>query len=224
MIDAGMKLIYEHPPVSMHNRMANHLKGFLSTTAAESSESLAEFKDLDSYLQFRRANVSALFITTFMEWGVGIDLQEYVDGGGNITLARDLVINNWVMVNDIYSFPKEVELGDRMNSVFLLVDQQGLSLQAALDRLAELAVENEAQFLALRDRILAGPLGSNPDVSNYLNELSYGIPANLYFHRKSGRYHGVDIDVPMADGGTIISEPTVLRRKGTVYEPYIAGH
>ncbi|KAJ5481524.1 terpene synthase metal binding domain protein [Penicillium sp. IBT 31633x] len=219
LVAAGQKLVSKHPPVSVQRRLTDHVKEVFKSTAAESTESSAVFKDMDSYLVYRRVNVFGLYCLTLTEWGLGFDLQEHVHGDRDLAAARDLVINHWILVNDIYSFPKEIESGEKVNGVWIVMDRQGLSLQAALDRLAELAVETETRFIAIRDRILAGPLGHHPHIPGYLRELSHSIPGNLHYHRKSSRYHRFTRILPNTDAGTATPEHTVLYRRGTAHEP-----
>jgi hypothetical protein len=221
MVAAGWKLIAEHRPVNVQRRLAERTKEVLGNVADESSETVTEFEDIDSYLAYRRTNLFGLCLLTLTEWALGFDLQEYVESGRDLQTARALVIDHWTLVNDIFSFPKEIESGEKVNGIWILMGRQGLSLQAALDRLAAIAVETEARFIAIRDKILAGPLGSHPHVPDYLREIGHSIPGNLRFHRQSSRYHGFTRNLPDDDAGTTTPEPTVLYHRGTVHKPVV---
>ncbi|KAJ5726017.1 terpene synthase metal binding domain protein [Penicillium malachiteum] len=150
-----------------------------------------------------------------LEWALGFDLQEHFEQNEDMRTARGLVIKHWIFVNDIFSFPKELEAGEKVNSVWILMGQ-GLSLQSTLDRLAAITVETEAQFIATRDRILDGPLGDNPEIVAFLLEMGYAISGNLRFHRKTCRYHGFTRKLPDSDAGTLTPEPTIVYHRETV--------
>ncbi|KAK5991479.1 Microbial Terpene synthase-like protein 1 [Cladobotryum mycophilum] len=176
-----------------------------------------------SFKQSNGLNLFGFCSLTLSELALGINLEEELHeeelhDGSDLASARNCAIDHWIMINDLYSFPKEVESGEKINYVFVLMDQHGLSLQEALDRVAGLAVGIEAKFLALQDRILAGPLGRNSGISTYLNDLGHSIAANFLYHRKANRYHGTTLDVPITDGGTTTPELKVLFRRGTIHK------
>ncbi|KAF9891216.1 hypothetical protein FE257_004780 [Aspergillus nanangensis] len=219
MFVAGMDLTHQHPSVDVQSRIVRRFQELLEMLGTESDETITTFNNMDSYLEYRRVNLFGIILLTLTEWAVGIDVGDIIDGDHNLQTARDLVINHMILVNDIFSFPKEQQHGETMNSVWFLVGQQDLSLQESLDKIAQLAIETEARFLAIRDQILAGPLGQHPDVPKYLREIGHAIPGNSRYHRQSSRYFGATRELPDADPGPTVSEPIILYRREFDYKP-----
>lgn len=218
MTAAVQEIMFQHPPASMKPRLRNQIKDVLISAASETIEDVTTtFDSIADYLQYRRTNIFGIYVLTLTEWALGLDLQQYVDGDHDLALARDLVIDHFSLVNDIYSFPKEIEAGETTNSVWILMKCQGLSLQAALDQLAQRAVDTESHFIIVRDRILAGPLNRNSHIEDYLRELAHAIPGNLRFHRQTSRYHGFTRALHKTDAGNTVPEPVTLYHRYTVH-------
>ena len=81
-----------------------------------------------------------------------------------------------IIVNDLLSWRKEYRDEDTMTTVRVLCEDQGLPLQTAVDRLCALAERHEREYLAARDRLLAGPAGQDPGIVAYLAGLDALAP------------------------------------------------
>ncbi|MFD6162291.1 hypothetical protein ACFWF7_38980 [Nocardia sp. NPDC060256] len=176
----------------------------------------ASFADMDTYLRFRRTNVYGEWLKPMTEWGLGIDLDERATEAGTLRHLHDLVIDHWILVNDIFSFPKELEAGEDMNCVFLLMDRENLSLQQSLDHAAALAMATEQEFVTARGTLATDHLPPDHDVRRYLLELEHMISGNLQFHRWTSRYHGYTRTDRQQNGS---AEQTSLYRRGDTHNP-----
>jgi hypothetical protein len=168
--------------------------------------------DFATYMRGRRTNLFGYWATIQTEFALGIDLTRELDENQDLALARDLTIDHMILVNDLYSFPKEHDAGETMNAVWILVARQGRALQEAIDRLAQLIGETEAAFTAARRRIARGDLAGRADVSRYVTELGHLITGNIYYHERTTRYHGDD-----HDGRRVASTRVAMVRRPTVH-------
>ncbi|SUD48398.1 Terpene synthase family, metal binding domain [Nocardia otitidiscaviarum] len=173
--------------------------------------------DPDRYMSERLTNVYGWWITTHVEYALGIDLGELADAP-EIRTVRARAIAHIALVNDLYSFAKELDLEEAMNLILVLLHRDGLTLQHAVDTLVELIHRAEADFVAARDAVRAGPLGSRADIRAYLDGIAYTMTGNLRWSQLSTRYHGDQHDGSLVTGGTISLTP-----RPTIYSPSRAG-
>lgn len=163
-----------------------------------------------TYMRQRLINLFGYWATIQTEYAIGVDMTGPLTEDHHLARARDLVIEHMILVNDLYSFPKEMDAGEAMNSIRVFMDRQGLSLQEAVDRLGHLITATEDQFICVRDGIASRATG---DVRSYVAELGHLISGNLHYHRLTTRYHG--------DGHTgaeVISGRVTLRPRPTVHD------
>ncbi|RLK54511.1 terpene synthase family protein [Actinokineospora cianjurensis] len=180
---------------------------------------IGEFDDLDAYLgSSRRVNAYGYWILTLAEWALGVDLGGLVDEDPLVRKACALAIDHWILVNDLYSFAKEIEEGEKINAVWVLLGQ-GAPLQEALDAIAARAVATEERFIATRDKISRGPLRRRDDLARFLAEVGHMITGNLRHARESSRYHGDGHRVADDLAGNPVAEQRTLVRLGTVHQP-----
>ncbi|GAA3060719.1 terpene synthase family protein [Actinokineospora globicatena] len=180
-----------------------------------------EFDDLDAYLgSSRRVNAYGFWILALAEWALGIDLDGLASQDPLVHKACTLAIDHWVLVNDLYSFAKEIEEGEKINAVWVLLGQ-GAPLQEALDAIAARAVATEERFIATRDRVATGPLRHRDDVARFLVEVGHMISGNLRHARESSRYHGDGRRIDDDLAGNTSAEHRTLHRIGTVHEPLV---
>jgi len=89
--------------------------------------------------------------------------------------------------NDLFSLGKEYQHGERHNLVLILQQQQGGTLQAAIDRVAAWHNQEVAAFLELEEQLPTfGAL--RPDRDRYIALLRHWIRANMNWAAMSGRY------------------------------------
>lgn len=124
--------------------------------------------------------------------------------------VRDRTIDSLTLVNDLYSFHKERHILEAVNAVWIIMRENALTLQEAVDKLVEVVLENERQLIAARDRVLAGSLGERADVRAYLTELAHMHTGSAEFHTVSPRYYSDDIPGRFRSGPVTIKPiPTI---------------
>ncbi|MFD1296728.1 hypothetical protein ACFQ4Q_08775 [Lysobacter gummosus] len=176
-------------------RVWKRLEESLHTMILRQTDSLALQMDslsFERYLELRRVDNYGEWAAMMTEYAIDVDMTDALAADESLVAVRTAAIDSITLVNDPYSFRKEIYIADSVNSVWLLMHLEGLTLQGALDKLAVLVSDNERRLIAARDRVLAGPLGNDSDVRDYLTELEHLASGNAEFHAISTRYHGKD--------------------------------
>ncbi len=158
------------------------------------------------YLELRRVDNYGEWLTLMTEYAIDVDMTDELAADESLREMRTAVIDSLTLVNDPYSFRKEIYTSDSVNSVWLLMHLEGLTLQQALNRLAQMVRDNERKLIAAGTRVLAGPLGQREDVRRYVTELEHLASGNAEYHAVSTRYHGRE-----NKGGRFISGEVAIR-------------
>ncbi|GAB2713118.1 terpene synthase family protein [Nocardia thraciensis] len=214
----GHRLFHLPSNPAFNERLATVAKQTVTNSAEEETTlNHQRFDDIPGYLKHRRTNVYGYWLLTLAEFGLGIDVGNELTENPDLRAARDLVIDHWIYVNDIYSFPKEIAAHEKVSSVWQLMDNERMTLQQSLDHLAARAVAIEHAFTDLADKIVTTTGRIHPDIEIYLHELGHMIPANLRFHRWSSRYHDHPRNLTDSTAGNTEPEQMTLYRHRTVH-------
>lgn len=146
--------------------------------------------DLTEHVRRRRRSTGAYFCLTLMEYGLDVDIADRLAGDPRLNRMRDLLADQVGLVNDILSYRKEHFTGDTVNALHILQSTQALTLQQAVDATTAMITGIDARFAAERDRLLASPLGRDPDVVAYLAGMEHMIAGNTRWHFHTPRYNG----------------------------------
>ncbi|MEU7137125.1 terpene synthase family protein [Streptomyces sp. NPDC046261] len=179
------------------------------------AEAQGRVLDVESYLRLRPVAVYGYWMGAHTEFTLGIDLTEDLSTHPELASLVDNVALSLALVNDLFSFRKEYYEGEMLSCVWVFHVKEGLSLQGAVDKTCDLINQNESEFIAKRDRILAGELGKRGDIRAYLAGLGYSMSGNLHYHRSCPRYHGLDHDWSTQ----IVSGLVTLDRDRTTVDP-----
>ncbi|RLU81145.1 methyltransferase type 12 [Streptomyces griseocarneus] len=161
---------------------------------------------VERYLELRRVDNYGEWAATMTEYAIDVDMTDELAADESLREMRTAAIDSFTLVNDPYSFRKEIYISESVNSVWLLMHLEGLTLQQALNRLARMVHDNERKLIAAGARVLDGPLGQREDVRRYVTELEHLASGNAEFHAVSTRYHGRE-----HKGGRFISGEVVIR-------------
>ncbi|MGY2237127.1 terpene synthase family protein [Pseudomonas gingeri] len=181
--------------LSSKPRVWRRLEESLNILIARQTNSLALEMDtltFERYLELRRVDNYGEWAAMMTEYAIDVDMTDTLAADESLVAVRTAAIDSITLVNDPYSFRKEIHIADSVNSVWLFMRLEGITLQQALDKLAGIVLENEKKLIAARDKVLAGPLGERKDVREYLTELEHLCSGNAEFHAVSTRYHGSD--------------------------------
>ncbi|HEY4456419.1 MAG TPA: cytochrome P450 [Pseudonocardiaceae bacterium] len=178
-------------------RFASSLEAFLRGCAAEiRAKLLDEVPDYETCMSVRLDSFGCEFIELMTEYGAEVDLTGIL---AELDDVHTHCMRQMIIVNDLLSWRKEHAQDDKMTVVRVLIEQEGLGLQQAVDRLAELVEHHERGYLAARDALLAGPLGERADLRSYLRGLDHLIGGSQEFEYLTPRYFG---DGSAWDGST----------------------
>jgi hypothetical protein len=208
------QLLYEgllpiRQQLSSKPRVWKRLEESLHTLIIRQTDPLALKMDeltFEAYLEMRRVDNYGEWAAIMTEYAIDVDMTDHLRSDQFLAKMRTAAIDSITLVNDPYSFRKEIHIADSVNSVWLLMHREGLKLQEALNKLAKLVAENELNLMMARDRVLAGPLGKKEDVRAYMTELEHLASGNAEFHAISTRYHGRDFK-----GNRFISGEVTIR-------------
>lgn len=182
-------------PYEQQERFASSVACFVDGCFAEvSSRTANQVLDYEAYMDIRRNSVGGKMYFVLVEYGLGIDLTADLPGplpgGGPLGRLIGLALDYLILTNDLFSFRAECVKDDFVNAVSAFMHHEGLSLQAAVDKLCVVADDLEQEFLAQREELLAGALGLRSDVKAYVDVLGYMMSGNLHWSYLTPRYHG----------------------------------
>jgi len=144
---------------------------------------------LDGYMDLRRDNAFGEYLTMLTEYALDVDMTDALAEDASLRAVRTAAMDAVILVNDFFSFRKEVPARDSLNAMWVLMREEGRDLQQAVYRLAALCARNEQALIRSRDAVLAGPLGQRPDVRAYVRELEYISSGNAEWCVITRRYH-----------------------------------
>ncbi|MCG7508428.1 terpene synthase family protein [Mesorhizobium retamae] len=154
----------------------------------------------DEYLRIRRCETTAMWCALLIEFGIDVDMADALGESTDLRQVLQAATDLIVLINDLGSFRREFSNDDALNGIWLLVRQQNMSVQQAIDQFALLARETEDRLIAARDRVRACPLGQRDDVRRYMDELVCFYTGCAEFHTFSERFFGLDCDQAFYSG------------------------
>ncbi|MEU1390683.1 MULTISPECIES: terpene synthase family protein [unclassified Nonomuraea] len=174
--------------------MENYAYGF--TTELEEWRS-APYRDYDSYMRERRSSLGVRWLFGFAEFGTpGVRLSQEASTHPDMAAIHDTAVDGYTLINDLVSYRKELPAGDQVNLLHHLQHSEGLTLQAAMNRVCSLIDATEDTFIGLREQFTTGPQGTDPGMRAYLDEIGHIMTSNLRWAAISRRYeeHGLGWD------------------------------
>ncbi|MFE2729261.1 terpene synthase family protein [Kitasatospora sp. NPDC059327] len=175
-------------PPTMADRIRTTLHKAIDSSADQNRGPLLDTLTEEAYLAIRADDMWAVWIVIMTEYALAIDLGDELAHDPDLHQAAQLATDSIAYVNDLFSFNKEISMDEAFNLIWIYMRDGGLDLQSAIDKLIALQQSNEDEFVRLRDRVLAGPLGARTDIREYLSALEHIYPASPYFYSFSPRY------------------------------------
>jgi Terpene synthase family 2, C-terminal metal binding len=163
------------------------------TIGSEASDLLNQrITDLTGYMQMRaiRGSSATLFFHVITEYVLGVDLDPKIVSSEPVSQYWRSIMDYWYLPNDLLSFRTECTRGDHNNAVCLLRRFEGLSLQQAVNKVAELIDDRQEQAAGQYADICTSPLGSDPDLLACLKTFQHIGAANHRWSFMAPRYHG----------------------------------
>ncbi|THH00478.1 hypothetical protein EW026_g2048 [Hermanssonia centrifuga] len=146
--------------------------------------------DLESYITVRRDTSSCKPCWALIEYANNLDIPDEVMESDIIRnlgeAANDLV--TWS--NDIFSYNVEQSKGDTHNMIVVVMKQEGLDLQSAVDFVGELCQGSIDRFVHDRANLPSWGPEIDRQVAIYVDGLADWIVGSLHWSFESERYFG----------------------------------
>jgi Terpene synthase family 2, C-terminal metal binding len=186
-------------------------QGSVSESRLRARHASVAFTD---YLALRRRSVCVTPWCVLAEYGLGIDLTDFAHFP-ELRKIHETAVTHAMLTNDLHSFRAEYYKGDFVNAIIVGCSREKMSLQDSVDQVCAMIARAERDFVCERSRVLAGTLGTRPDVRRYLSALEYLLAGNMRWSYLTGRYHGPGYAWNGELSGRVILQPdrTVLIRE-----------
>ena len=171
---------------------------WLAYMAAHRGEALNRNADRlpapEQFLELRRHSIGVQPCLDFTERCGGYTLPDDLHGSQPLREMREITADVVIFVNDIVSLVKELAVGDVNNSVVVLREQKGCTLEEAVEFTATLANERTARFTALvasLPRTLGErrvPADVRWHVDHYVEGMAHLMAGNLAWSLATSRY------------------------------------
>ncbi|KAG2141867.1 isoprenoid synthase domain-containing protein [Suillus clintonianus] len=168
---------------------------FISAAKEVDNRAKGHINDVKSYLKLRRGVSGCKPLFTLIEFVNGIDLPDEVVSHP-VIMALEEAVNDFVSwSNDIFSYNIEQSHHGTRNLVAVLMIEQGLDLQGAVDycgRLCKISLQHFEENLAILPS-----WGEEVDkqVAIYVRGLQNWISGSLHWSFESARYFGKDAHI-----------------------------
>ncbi|TFY76926.1 hypothetical protein EWM64_g7086 [Hericium alpestre] len=149
-----------------------------------------DIPDLESYIALRRDTSGCKPCFALIEYAAGIDLPDEVVNHRSIKILEDAANDLVSWSNDIYSFNVEQARGDTHNSVIIVMNEQGLDIQAAMDHVGSLCFATLNTFSRTRASLPSWGPDVDADVEKYVMGLQDWIIGSLHWSFLTKRYFG----------------------------------
>jgi germacradienol/geosmin synthase len=151
--------------------------------------------DLIEYLEMRRLTGGAFWAVDLLEYALGIELPSAIYCAHPIRLLHNICGDAMLLFNDILSYEKELEVGEKNNSVLVVQEFLGCDLQRAVGVVNDLvtarlkAAEKTmlTEVTPLLDEHALAPR-QRDDVLRYVQGLMDGVAGCFEWQMRSGRY------------------------------------
>ncbi|KAJ7666107.1 isoprenoid synthase domain-containing protein [Mycena polygramma] len=163
---------------------------FQSVTQQAQDRTAGAIPDLESYIALRRDTSGCKPSFVLIEYANNLDIPDEVMEHPLVAslgeAANDLV--TWS--NDIFSYNVEQAKGDTHNMIPVVMNEQGLDLQSAVDFVGEMCKQSIDRFNEDRAQLPSWGPKIDRDVAVYVDGLANWIVGSLHWSFMSERYFG----------------------------------
>ncbi|PBK90175.1 terpenoid synthase [Armillaria gallica] len=163
---------------------------FQSVTEQAHDRQAGAIPDLESYIALRRDTSGCKTSFVLIEYAYNLDIPDEVMDHDLIRglgeAANDLV--TWS--NDIFSYNVEQSKGDTHNMIPVVMNEQGLDLQSAVDFVGDLCKQAIDRFNYDRTQLPSWGERIDREVAIYVQGLADWIVGSLHWSFQSERYFG----------------------------------
>ncbi|KAG8740261.1 hypothetical protein FRC10_004561 [Ceratobasidium sp. 414] len=146
---------------------------------------------IDEFIQLRR-DTSAVKI--MYQYSLGFSLPEEVHS--DPIMAKILLSGNDLLTwaNDVYSFPVEQARGDTHNLVFIVMWNEGLDLEGAIDYVDKLLRKRLQEYVDSKAQLRSFGPEVDARVAQYVQGVEYGVQGSISWTFMTPRYFGSDAE------------------------------
>ncbi|PPQ96121.1 hypothetical protein CVT26_004756 [Gymnopilus dilepis] len=163
---------------------------FQSVTQQALDRATGVIPDLESYIALRRDTSGCKPCWALIEFAYNLDIPDEVMDHPTIRnlgeAANDLV--TWS--NDIFSYNVEQSKGDTHNMIPVVMNQEGVDLQTAVDFVGSMCKQSIDRFVAERSQLPSWGSEIDRQVAIYVDGLADWIVGSLHWSFESERYFG----------------------------------
>ncbi|OJA10867.1 hypothetical protein AZE42_12242 [Rhizopogon vesiculosus] len=166
---------------------------FIAAAKEADDRAKGHIPDLESYIAMRRDTSGCKSCFALIEYAAQIDLPDEVMSHPVIMAMENATNDVVTWSNDIFSYNVERSRGDVMhNMIAVLMDEQGLDLQSAVDYIGQLCKDTIQRFEDNRAILPSWGEEIDRQVAIYIDGLQNWIIANLHWSFETTRYFGKD--------------------------------
>ncbi|WP_329257641.1 hypothetical protein OG223_35705 [Streptomyces sp. NBC_01478] len=180
-------------PVGMGRYFLRRVAQMAMAQYQEADAIASPHMQLGEYLEYRHVNFGVPLFIAAIPSMLARDLSAAEWESPERAALDRLISHHCCLTNDLYSFRKEHEDRDGkrapVQAVTVLSTLHGLSIQGAVDRLAEVIEGAERDYLRLRDAVVV-----SPEMREYCARLEHILAGNLRYHQVSPRFHGAGFE------------------------------
>ncbi|KAI1107633.1 Presilphiperfolan-8-beta-ol synthase [Jackrogersella minutella] len=148
-------------------------------------------RDVQTYMHVRRGTIGSYPAIMIAEYCQGIQLPENVHSHDSLQECMRISSELIVLVNDILSYRKDLELGVEHNLISLLM-KQGMSLQQAVDKIGTMIDNCYKRWYTTLAEIPSYGEEIDRQVLLFIEVCRYLALGNLHWSFKTGRYLGLE--------------------------------
>ncbi|KAF9022344.1 terpenoid synthase [Hymenopellis radicata] len=163
---------------------------FQSITEQARDRQAGMIPDLESYIALRRDTSGCKTSFVLIEYAYNLDIPDEVMDHPLIRSLGEATNDLVTWSNDIFSYNVEQSKGDTHNMIPVVMKQQGLDLQAAVDFVGELCAQSIDRFHDDRAQLPSWGPEIDRDVAIYVQGLADWIVGSLHWSFESERYFG----------------------------------
>ncbi|KAG8696130.1 hypothetical protein FRC08_007345 [Ceratobasidium sp. 394] len=168
-----------------------YTKATLQQTA---NRSVDDVPTIDEYIQLRRDTSAVKIMYPILEYSLGLHLPETVHE--DPIIAELLLAGNDLLTwaNDVYSFPVEQARGDTHNLVFIVMWNEGLDLEGAIDHVDKLLRKRLQEYVDAKAQLRSFGPEVDAQVAQYVQGVEYGVQGSISWTFMTPRYFGTEAE------------------------------
>ncbi|KAG8783460.1 hypothetical protein FRC12_019701 [Ceratobasidium sp. 428] len=143
------------------------------------NRSVDNLPTVEEFIQLRRDTSAVKMMFPVLEYTLGLSLPDEVHGDpviGELLLAGNDLLT-WA--NDVYSFPIEQAREDTHNLVFIVMWNEGLDLEHAIDYVDKLIQKRLQEYIHAKAQLRSFSPEVDAQVEQYVRGVEYGVQGSI---------------------------------------------